>query len=190
MVTVRAISAVAAVAVLASGTVAHTRTARTAKARPVRAAVPSVRRDVTRGNRVQSGVVRGDSVAPVRGRALRAGEGSGFLFAFVQPVAPRPDWREIYTEVEQCAGLHGNFDAVKWSVIPEPLQGLKGPTYAFTIGNRIVLVQNDTTYLRHEMLHHILEVSGWHPRGLKAGEHYSVADLHPREVFGRCTGGR
>jgi hypothetical protein len=190
MVTVRAVSAAVVVVVLASGSVAHTRSARVPAVRPARAVVPSVRRDMTRGNRVQSGMVAGDSVAPVRGRALRAGEGSGFLFAFVQPVAPRPEWREIYTQVERCAGLQGNYDAVEWSVIPEPLQGLKGPTYAFTLGNRIVLVQNDTTYLRHEMLHHILEVSGWHPRDLRAGERYSIADLHPKELFGKCTGGR
>lgn len=140
------------------------------------------------GNMVRS--TAGADRAVARGRPLRAGEGSGFLFAFVQPVAPLDEWRAIYAQVEQCAGLKGNFDAVKWSVIPEPLQGLKGPTYAFTIGNRIVLVRNDTTYLRHEMLHHILEVSGWHPRTLKPGEHYSIAELHPKSVFGRCTGGR
>ncbi len=140
------------------------------------------------GNMARSSA--GGDRAVARGRPLRAGEGSGFLFAFVQPVAAPEEWRAVYAEVEACAGLKGNYDAVKWSVIPEPLQGLKGPTYAFTIGNRIVLVRNDTTYLRHEMLHHILEVSGWHPRTLRPGEQYSIAELHPKSVFGRCTGGR
>jgi len=40
------------------------------------------------------------------------------------------------------------------------------------------------------MLHHILEVAGWRPRTLKPGERYTIADLHPRPLFGLCTGGR
>jgi hypothetical protein len=70
-----------------------------------------------------------------------------------------------------------------------PLRAPKGPTYAFTIDRRIVLVRNDTTYLRHEMLHHVLEVAGWHPRQLRPGKQYSIADLHPMPLFGLCTGG-
>ena len=167
------------------------RAPRTAKApRGAKAPPPAlgVAAKAASGNMVRSSA--GADRAVARGRPLRAGEGSGFLFAFVQPVAAPEEWRAVYAEVEQCAGLKGNYDAVKWSVIPEPLQGLKGPTYAFTIGNRIVLVRNDTTYLRHEMLHHILEVSGWRPPTLKPGEQYTIAELHPKSVFGRCTGGR
>jgi hypothetical protein len=67
--------------------------------------------------------------------------------------------------------------------------GPKGPTYAFNVGCRIVLVRDDTTYLRHEMLHHVLQVSGWHPRQLGPGEQYTIADLHPMPLFGLCTGG-
>jgi hypothetical protein len=60
-----------------------------------------------------------------------------------------------------------------------PLAGLKGPTYAFTVGDRVVLVHDDTTYLRHEMLHHILQVAGWRPHALRPGERHIIADLHP-----------
>jgi hypothetical protein len=66
----------------------------------------------------------------------------------------------------------------------------KGPTYAFTVGRRVVLVRDDTTYLRHEMLHHILPVAGWRPHALRPGERHTIADLHPMPLFGMCTGGR
>jgi hypothetical protein len=70
------------------------------------------------------------------------------------------------------------------------MQGPRGPTCAFMVNERIVLVQGDTTYLRHEMLHHILAVAGWRPGTLEAGERHRIADLHPRPIFGLCTGGR
>jgi hypothetical protein len=119
-----------------------------------------------------------------------AGDAPAFLMASVQPLAAPAAWRTVYHQVEQCAGKKGDYDAIRWAVMEAPLQGPKGPTYAFTVGRRIVLVRNDTTYLRHEMLHHILEVSGWHPRALRPGERYTIADLHPMPLFGLCTGGR
>jgi hypothetical protein len=119
-----------------------------------------------------------------------AGDAPAFLLASVQPLEAPAAWRTIYHQVEQCAGKKGDYDAIRWAVMEAPLQGPKGPTYAFTVGRRIVVVRNDTTYLRHEMLHHILEVSGWHPRALRPGERYTIADLHPMPLFGLCTGGR
>ena len=121
---------------------------------------------------------------------LPAGDAPAFLLASVQPIEAPQSWRRIYHEVEQCAGKTGDYDAIRWAVMEAPLHGPKGPTYGFTVGRRIVLVRNDTTYLRHEMLHHILEVAGWHPRPLKPGEHYTIADLHPMPLFGLCTAGR
>jgi len=120
---------------------------------------------------------------------LPAGDAPAFLFAAVQPLHAPEAWRRIYHQVERCAGKRGDYDAIRWSVMEAPLRGPKGPTYAFTVGRRIVLVRNDTTYLRHEMLHHVLEVAGWHPRQLRPGEQYSIADLHPMPLFGLCTGG-
>jgi hypothetical protein len=119
-----------------------------------------------------------------------AGDAPAFLLASVQPIEAPQSWRRIYHEVERCAGKRGNYDAIRWAVMEAPLEGPKGPTYAFTVGSRIVLVRDDTTYLRHEMLHHILEVSGWRPRALEPGEHYTIADLHPMPLFGLCTAGR
>jgi hypothetical protein len=126
---------------------------------------------------------------PAPMQPLPAGDAPEYLRAFVQPIVAPVAWRRIYHEVERCAGTSGDYARVRWAVMAAPLSGEKGPTYAFTIRDRIVLVRNDTTYLRHEMLHHILQVSGWNPRPLGKGEHYSVADLHPQPPFGRCTGG-
>jgi hypothetical protein len=127
---------------------------------------------------------------PASAEPLPAGDAPAFLAVSVQPIRALPEWRSIYREVERCAGLVGNYDAIRWAVMPAPMQGPKGPTYAFTVNQRIVLVQGDTTYLRHEMLHHILEVAGWRPRALKTGEQYTIADLHPKQLFGRCIRGR
>jgi hypothetical protein len=122
--------------------------------------------------------------------ALPAGDAPAFLAAAVQPIRAPAEWRRIYRQVERCTGLTGDYDSIRWAVMPAPIQGPKGTTYAFTVDQRIVLVQGDTTYLRHEMLHHILEVAGWRPRTLKDGERYTIADLHPMPLFGLCTAGR
>jgi hypothetical protein len=121
---------------------------------------------------------------------LPAGDAPAFLFASVQPFKAPESWRTVYHEVERCAGMVGDYDQIRWAVMEAPLQGPKGPTYGFNVGSRIVLVRRDTTYLRHEMLHHILQVGGWQPRTLEGGEHYTIADLHPMPLFGLCTGGR
>ena len=123
-------------------------------------------------------------------RPLPAGDAPAFLFASVQPMNAPETWRVIYHEVEGCAGKMGDYDKIRWASMDAPLLGPKGPTYGFTVGERIVLVRNDTTYLRHEMLHHVLQTAGWQPRALQAGEHYTIADLHPMPLFGLCTGGR
>lgn len=121
---------------------------------------------------------------------LPAGDAPAFLFASVQPIKAPEAWRTIYHQVERCAGIEGDYEQVRWAVMEAPLQGPKGPTYGFNVGSRIVLVRQDTTYLRHEMLHHILQVAGWQPLPLQPGEHYTIADLHPMPSFGLCTAGR
>jgi hypothetical protein len=122
-------------------------------------------------------------------QALPAGDAPAFLLAAVQLIEAPSAWREIYHEVEQCAGVLGDYDAVSWAVMEAPLQGPEGWTYGFMINRRIVLVRNDTTYLRHEMLHHILAVGGWQPPPLPPGKRHTTADLHPMPLFGLCTGG-
>lgn len=106
-----------------------------------------------------------------------------------RPIQPPSAWREMYAEVERCAGLTGNFDAVTWAVVDTPIQGSTGQVHGYTQGNRIVLVGDDTTYVRHEMLHHILTIAGWRPHTLRPGERYTIADLHPMPLFGLCTAG-
>ncbi len=120
-------------------------------------------------------------------RSLPAGDAPAFLFASVQPIKAPQAWRTVYHEVEHCAGMVGDYDQIRWAVMEAPLQGPKGLTYGFNIGSRIVLVRHDTTYLRHEMLHHILQLAGWQPRPLQPGERYSIADLHPMPLFGACA---
>lgn len=123
-------------------------------------------------------------------RPLPAGDAPAFLLVSVQPLkAPEP-WRTVYHEVERCAGMVGDYDRIRWSVMEAPVRGPKGSTYGFNVGSRIVLVRQDTTYLRHEMLHHILQVGGWKPRTLGAGETYTTADLHPMPLFRLCTEGQ
>lgn len=117
-----------------------------------------------------------------------AGDAPAFLFVAVQPITAPETWRVVYDEVERCAGMTGNYDQIRWAEMDAPLRGPNGPTYAFNVGSRIVLVRQDTTYLRHEMLHHILQVAGWEPRHLGPGERYTIADLHPLPVFDRCAG--
>jgi hypothetical protein len=121
-------------------------------------------------------------------RPLPAGDAPAFLFAAVQPITAPESWRAVYHEVERCAGMAGDYDQVRWAVMEAPLQGPRGLTYGFNVGSRIVLVRQDTTYLRHEMLHHILQVGGWQPTTLRPGESYSIADLHPMPLFGVCVG--
>ena len=123
-------------------------------------------------------------------KPLPAGDAPAFLFASVQPIKAPEAWRTIYHEVERCAGMVGDYDQIRWAVMAAPLEGPKGPTFGFTVRERIVLVYNDTTYLRHEMLHHVLLTAGWQPHPLQPGEHYTIADLHPMPVFGLCTAGR
>jgi hypothetical protein len=124
------------------------------------------------------------------GRPLPAGDAPAFLFASVQPIKAPEMWRTIYHQVERCAGMEGDYDRIRWAVMEAPLQGPKGPTFGFTVGERIVMVRNDTTYLRHEMLHHVLQTAGWQPHSLQPGERYTIADLHPMPLFGLCTAGR
>ena len=164
------------IVVLATGWVLH----------DVQAATPNELRRPVRDSRVRHPTVASSSRDSP---PLPAGDAPAFLLASVQPLKAAASWRRIYHEVEQCAGKRGDYDAIWWSVMQAPLQGPKGATYGFTVGRRIVLVRGDTTYLRHEMLHHILEVSGWQPRALEPGEHYTIADLHPMPLFGLCTGG-
>jgi hypothetical protein len=123
-------------------------------------------------------------------QSFPAGDAPAFLLASVQPIVAPAAWRAIYRQVEQCAGKNGDYDAIRWAVMDAPLDGPKGRTYAFTVDSRIVLIRDDTTYLRHEMLHHVLGVAGWRPHRLRPGEHYTIADLHPMPLFGLCTGGR
>ena len=111
----------------------------------------------------------------------------------VDQFTPPPTWRAIYTQVATCAADKvPNFDAIRWYWVETgggPWQGQDGNTYGMTRpeSRQIYLIRDDTTYLRHEMLHDILWQSGWRP---PAKDSLTIADLHPSPPFGICTGGR
>jgi len=81
--------------------------------------------------------VRQQTVAPFskNSQPLLAGDAPAFLLASVQPIEAPESWRRMYHEVEQCAGRRGDYDAIRWRVMEAPLQGPKGPTYAFTVSS-------------------------------------------------------
>lgn len=66
---------------------------------------------------------------------------------------------------------------------------LAGDAPAFLFAS-VQPIKAPEAYLRHEMLHHILQTAGWQPRALQPGEHHIIADLHPTPLFGLCTGGQ
>jgi hypothetical protein len=62
------------------------------------------------------------------------------------------------------------------------VQPLTGPEAGRA--SQIVLIRGDTTYLPSETLHQIMQLAGWERRQLGPGERYTIADMHPRSVFG------
>jgi hypothetical protein len=85
---------------------------------------------------------------------------------------PPAVYRQWWSLTEACSGLHGDFDAVQWYVVPgeSTIRLADGVVSAVWVekGNRIVLAAGpDGRYagdlVRHEMLH-ALRQSGGHPR--------------------------
>ncbi len=87
--------------------------------------------------------------------------------SFAAPVRYRTWW----ALTEACSGVTGDFDAVRWYVLPAgssfPLEGQSVNAAWFGDGNKIVFgagQQFASDLVRHEMLHALLR-SGDHPRG-------------------------
>jgi hypothetical protein len=86
------------------------------------------------------------------------------------PFVPSVQFRLWWTLTEACSGRSGDFDAVKWYVLPQQSsfalegQGVNAAWYGD--GNAIVFGFGQQYYpnlVRHEMLHALLQ-SGTHPR--------------------------
>ena len=83
------------------------------------------------------------------------------------PMSPPAVYREWWAKTEACSGLRGNFDRVKWSVVPGHsfpcssgrCAGHWEPDHEVFLAEEWVM---NEMVVRHEMLHDLLERSG-HP---------------------------
>lgn len=75
--------------------------------------------------------------------------------------------RQLWTELEACSGLKGDFDAVKWFVEPNGIMvGGKWKQGVWLTGNVIVLAPpnlDDPWTIKHEEMHALLRGSPDHP---------------------------
>lgn len=86
-----------------------------------------------------------------------------------KPYDPPPVFRELWARMEQCSGLSGNFDRVRWFVTDGPLT-LDGASRAgvwtephniYMLDSYIVDAYRDYVAVRHEMVHDLTQ-SGNH----------------------------
>lgn len=110
---------------------------------------------------------------------------------YVMRVPAESSWVQMYHEVEKCSGRWGDVESVKWYITDHPVEGDLGtwehpkPSgVSFGIwrvledGSRqIVIMRNDTTTIRHEILHDVLWVNGRRGTALD----------HPEPPFGLCA---
>lgn len=84
---------------------------------------------------------------------------------------PEPVFRDWWTQIQECSGRSGDYDAVTWYYVPgeEPFHapGLDKVVIGYwdPAGNRIVLLQfvpNRSALIRHEILHALIR-RGDHP---------------------------
>jgi hypothetical protein len=83
------------------------------------------------------------------------------------PMSPPAVYREWWAKTEACSGLSGDFDRVKWSVVPGNGFECASGTCAghWEPDHHVYLAEDWTTnemVVRHEMLHDLLQRAG-HP---------------------------
>lgn len=76
---------------------------------------------------------------------------------------PPADYARWYANMERCLGLEGDYDAVRWFVVPAPWRGseqVTGLTHGANIGENRIIVNatewRDSVLVEHESVHHIL----------------------------------
>lgn len=89
--------------------------------------------------------------------------GLGQATAYNDPAFLRPLW----VQLQQCSGLRGDFDAVRFETTPNlTTDGRETLGIWLPTGNRIVVVErleNDPRIWRHEMMHALLHGGSDHP---------------------------
>ena len=110
------------------------------------------------------------SPLPLRGFEVPASWGYG-------RVRPSPQYREWWREAEECSGLSGSFDTVRWYVVLTPgfILDRAGPSAGFVIRpTRSVYLASRFAHrkdlVKHEALHLLLGRGG-----------------HPSPPFGKCA---
>ena len=83
------------------------------------------------------------------------------------PISPPANYREWWAKTEACSGLSGDFDRVKWSVIPGyGFDCASGTCAGHWEPDHHIYLASDWTdnemVVRHEMLHDLLNRAG-HP---------------------------
>ena len=89
----------------------------------------------------------------------------GYTLLFdLSPITPHPDFRIWWAEMEECTGVHGDFDVIKWyqaSQVINPLEGMAYWGVYFKDPPEIVLLRGMAlerfeNTVKHEMLHHLM----------------------------------
>jgi len=85
-----------------------------------------------------------------------------------QPLAPRPEYALWYMDVEQCAGVRGSYDDLRFFLLDKD-----DPHAGVTVGHDIWLRYPDSfsrLVVEHEMLHSLIDDGGHRdPRWLGCG---------------------
>lgn len=97
-----------------------------------------------------------------------------YTFVGLQRIAPPPAaWATWYAQAEECAGIRGRFDRVRWFTVEEIRNAADGTASGFrgmACADDVYLTSTAEDLVRHELLHHILDRPG-----------------HPAEFFPRCA---
>lgn len=82
----------------------------------------------------------------------------------IERIEPRPEWRQAFSEVRECAGLQTmvgrEFDDIRWWVISRPISAKGRSILGEFDGHRGILLSagamDDIVVVKHEMLHYLL----------------------------------
>jgi len=106
---------------------------------------------------------------------------------YVTRFTPPPGWRAVYHEVAVCANLTDRgYDKIAWywvNTAGEKFWRSENGDTVYAVSEpkatppRILMPTGDTTNIRHEMLHVILNENGWHPSIPEA--YVTQRELHP-----------
>lgn len=110
---------------------------------------------------------------------------------YIQRIEPTPAMAAMYHEVEACVGHRGSFRRIKWYAATAPwTDAQRGKTWGLWSRHRgraqIIAVGADTAILRHEMLHDVLDYTGWKAHRTPADSGSNLPE-HPLPWFDQCA---